>query len=49
MKLGAIRFLNAAIKSREIELREKGTALTDADIIGVSSSAQLVLLPRRAQ
>ncbi|GBF92269.1 glutamyl-tRNA amidotransferase [Raphidocelis subcapitata] len=33
-KLDAIRFLNAALKQREIELREKGGVLVDAEVVG---------------
>ncbi|GLC45662.1 hypothetical protein PLESTB_001319100 [Pleodorina starrii] len=34
-RLGAIRFLNAAIKQREIELREGGGAVNDQEVIKV--------------
>lgn len=34
-RLDTIRFLNAAIKQREIELRESSSDLTDAEIIKV--------------
>eukprot|EP00879_Flechtneria_rotunda_P006101 GHRR01006414.1.p1 GENE.GHRR01006414.1~~GHRR01006414.1.p1 ORF type:complete len:198 (+),score=67.38 GHRR01006414.1:105-698(+) len=34
-RLEAIRFLNAAIKQREIELREKGQQVSDTDVLGV--------------
>ncbi|GFH12894.1 uncharacterized protein HaLaN_08670, partial [Haematococcus lacustris] len=35
VRLDAIRFINAAIKSKEIELREKGGAVTDAEVVQV--------------
>ncbi|KXZ54029.1 hypothetical protein GPECTOR_5g139 [Gonium pectorale] len=35
VRLDAIRFLNAAIKQREIELREAGGAVDDAEVIKV--------------
>lgn len=34
-RLDAVRFINAAIKSREIELRESKAPLTDEEIIRV--------------
>ncbi|KAJ9520164.1 hypothetical protein QJQ45_030088 [Haematococcus lacustris] len=35
VRLDAIRFINAAIKSKEIELREKGGSVTDAEVVQV--------------
>lgn len=34
-RLDAIRFLSAAIKQREIELREKGQEVSDAEVLSV--------------